>query len=304
MKSLVAAAAAALMLAAPLLSQTTTTIGGTTTTPTRVANGKGNGINVKSSVLLLSYDMYLNVPGQETLQFFLYQHHSVAGTFNLVKTWKVSVDGTNKGAQWYSSGVIAQQLLCGNSYILGVGWSGSVTYHYQTATCGSQFALGSWLRGHTTTSTNPLPSTMTGGGCDAAQYHQRFTTLPFTNVACLGTGCSPSTTVPRLVASTPPKTGTTLTIDLAGGAASRPATLLISPVRALSSPVQIAGCQVWLDLRLPVLPFGLSLSSAGEAKLQIPIPANSAYAGVRFATQAGVLGSTLDITNAVDLLSY
>jgi len=303
MKTLVATAAV-LVLAAPLLAQTTTTIGGTNSSPTRTGNGKGNGISIKSSVLLLSFDMYLNVPGKETLQFFMYHHHSTKGTFNLVKTWKIPVDGTNKGAQWYSTGVIAQPLLCGNSYILGVGWTGSATYHYRVSTCGSQFALGSWLRGHTARSTNPLPATMAGGGCDGAQYYQRFKTLPFTNVACAGTGCSGSATVPRLVASTPPNVGTTLTIELVGGAASKPATLLISPARALASPIQIAGCQVWLDLRLPVLPFGLTLSSAGEVKLQVPIPNNSANSGIRVAMQAGVLSSTLDITNAVDLLSY
>ena len=142
-----------------------------------------------------------------------------------------------------------------------------------------------------------------GSSCDRAQYYQRFRTLPFTSVACLGTGCSPSTTVPRLLASTPPKTGTTLTIELVGGAASKPATLLISPTRALATPVQIAGCPVWLDLRVPMLSFGMPLPSAGEAKLQIPIPTNAAT-GVRVALQAGVLSSTLDITNAVDLVSH
>ncbi len=302
MKTLVATAAV-LVLAAPLLPQTTTTIGGTSSAPTRTGLGKGNGISIKSSVLLLSFDMYLNVPGQETLQFFMYHHHSTNGTFKLMKTWKVPVNGKGKGATWYSSGVIAQPLLCGNSYILGVAWTGSLTYHYNVATCGQQIALGAWLTGRTARNTNPLPANMVSTGCDRAQYYQRFKTLPFTNVACVGTSCSPSTNAPRLLASTPPKVGTTLTIELVGGAASKPATLLISPARALATPVQISGCPVWLDLRLPVLAFGLPLSSAGEVKLQIPIPANSAK-GVRVALQAAVLSSTLDITNALDLLSY
>jgi hypothetical protein len=302
MKTLVTAAAA-LLLATPMLAQATTTIGGTNSSPTRVGLGKGNGVYIKSSVLLLDFDMYLNVPGQETLEFFVYHHHSQSGTYNLVKTWKVPVNGTGKGATWYSSGTIAYPLLCDNYYIIGVAWKGSVTYHYNVATCGSQIAIGNWLFGRTANTTNPLQTTMSGGGCDAAQYYQRFRTLPNPNVTCLGTGCA-SGTPPRLLATTPPQVGTTFAVEMVGGAGSTPAMVLLSPFRALANPVPIAGCQVWLDLRLPVISLGVPLSSSGEAKLPFPIPQNNVFAGVRFAMQAGVLGSRLDITNAVDLLSY
>jgi hypothetical protein len=296
--------AAALVLAAPLAAQTVTTIGGTASSPTRTANGKGNGISIKSSVLLLDFDMYLNVPGQETLQFFIYHHHSEKGTFRLVNSWNVKVNGTGVGAKWYSSGPKPTPLLCGNSYILGVAWTGSVTYHYSRSTCGSAFALGRWLFGRTANTVNPLPPTF-GSGCDVAQYRQRFRTLPFGNVACVGTGCSASAgTAPRLVATTPPRLGTTLTIQLVGGTASVPAVFLFSPAPTLSNPINLAGCPVWLNLKLPVITLTAPLSSVGEGILKIPVPSNTAYRGVKVATQAGVLGKLLDITNAIDLIGY
>jgi hypothetical protein len=74
----------------------------------------------------------------------------------------------------------------------------------------------------------------------------------------------------------------------------------LSPVKALTTPIPLFGCSIWLDLNLPVLTYTTVLSGAGQATLAIPIPQNPIYIGARIAVQAGV-GAALDISNAIDL---
>ncbi|MCB9868608.1 MAG: hypothetical protein H6837_02060 [Planctomycetes bacterium] len=297
----IALALALALAASSLTAQTVTTLGGTTNTSARTLNGKGNAILMNASVTMLSFEMYLNIPGPETLTFYIYRHHTDSGTFNLMKSWNVQVNGSSAGTTWYSSGIVPTPLLCGNSYILGVSWNTSVTYHYSIGTCRSPFALGTWLSGSTV---NQPPPQTESVGCDSAQYYQRITTTPLPAVSCVGTGCAGTSKAPRLVPATPPVLGTTLTLDLVDGVGSTPALMLLSPFKPLPTPIPVLGCSVWVDLSQPYANLTGSLSSAGQWTLSIPIPNSTIYRGQQITMQAGVLGSRLDTSTAVDLTVY
>jgi hypothetical protein len=265
--------------------------------------GKGNAISVNKSVMVHSFEMYMDIPGVETLTFYVYQHDvATKQSFKLVKSWNVKVNGTGLGSKWYSSGFNATYLLCGNSYILGVSWPGMNKYYFDVKACTQEkLPFGTWLSGSTVA--HPLPP-RESVWCDGAMYYQRITTTALSTVNCVGTGCSTSGPAPRLLASTAPVIGTTLKIDVAFGALPTPTAFLLSPTRALTNPIPLFGCSIWLDLRLPVLTFVIPVNGSGEVTLNIPIPLNPNLRGTRFAVQAGVLRPNLDITNALDLTLF
>lgn len=286
---------------APLAAQTIDTLGGTTTAPTRTATGKASLFQVDSSVVVLDYQMYLNVPGPETLTWFLYRHHSRTGAATLEWSQQVQVNGTGAGPTWYSSGPIPVPLAEGNFYMLGVGWPGTLTYHYNTSSVPLPVSFGSWQRAHTVTF--PPPSTYTfASGIDAAVYYQQVTTVPFNGVDVVGTGCSGTNLVPRLVASGAPTLGATKSLDLVDAAPNTLGVISLALGPTLPVPVPMFGCGIWLDLGLPAATTAVVTSQVGVASLPMTMPANPAYIGITLSAQAGVLPNGVDITNALQLI--
>src|SRR5688572_12436534 len=132
------------LLATPLSAQTIDTLGATTTAVTQSATGKANLFRVDTTVFLTNLEMYLNVPGVETLTFFMHRHHSQNGTYTLEWTPSVPVNGTGIGPAWYSAGQIVAPLVAGNHYMIGVAWPGSLTCYYKTPTSGQPVTFRRW----------------------------------------------------------------------------------------------------------------------------------------------------------------
>lgn len=294
-----AALAVAACAALPLSAQTVDTLGGTTTTVSlAAARAKANVFRVDTSVLLLNFEVWLDVPGPETLTFFLYRYHSKDGTYTLDWTKPVPVNGTGVGPAWYAAGPLTLPLLAGNHYQLGVSWPGSVTYYYKTATTGQPVSFGAWIRA--TTPSYLLPPTYTISGSDVAQYYQRLTSIPFPAVTPVGTPCA----TPRLVAAKTAAVGGSLALDLVGAttSANAPAVVLFAPGAALTTPIPIFGCSLWLNpVPGPILDVNLTLSGTGLASLALPIPADPALAGFVISAQAGVAGTAIELSNAVQM---
>ncbi|MCA8964111.1 MAG: hypothetical protein KDC48_04465 [Planctomycetes bacterium] len=287
-------AAAAL---ASLPAQTVDTVGGVNTASTRTNSAKASLFAVDSSVLLIDYEMYLDIPGPETLTFFAYRHHSRSGTAQLAWTHQVTVAGGG-GAQWYSTGPIALPLIEGNHYAIGVSWPGTLTYHYSTSTTGTPVSFGSWQRAHTLT--NPVPPTLNiPTGVDVAAYNQRLTTLPLPVVDNVGTGCSSTNLVPRLVATGMFGINTTEALELVDATPSSLGMFVIALGPTLAAPLPLFGCDVWLPLGVSASTATVT-SGAGYAQQPFPVPNNPLFIGTQFSAQSGVLGAAIDMTNAVD----
>ena len=289
-------ALASSMLALP--AQTIDTIGGTNSSPTRANSSKASLYAVDTSVLLFEFEMYLDVPGPENLTFFAYRHHSRSGTATLHWTHQVQVTGGG-GPQWYSTGPIFLAMLAGNHYVLGVSWTGSVTYYYSTSSTGTPVSFGSWQRAHTIS--NPLPSTLNiPSGVDIAAYHQRLTTFTLPSVTNIGTGCNPAGTPPRLVATDEFKIGTTQRLELVSAPASVLSAFVITYGSTLPTPLTLYNCPVWLDLFRPSASLPVVTSTAGYAALPFTVPNDPGFSGIRFATQAAVLDTSITMTNAIN----
>lgn len=285
----------------PLTAQTVETIGGTTTAPLRTNTSKASVIRVDSSVLLIDYAMYLNVPGQETLTWFLYRHHSRTGAATLEWTQQVTVNGTGVGPAWYSTGPIALPLIEGNHYMIGVGWPGSLTYHYTTSSAPLPLSFGSWQRAHTPGF--PPASTYTiASGIDTAVYYQQFTTVPFAGVDIVGTSCGATATLPRLVASGAPTLGATKVLDLVDATPNALGVVSLALGPTLPVPLPMFGCNIWLNINGPLASTAVPLSATGTASLPMTMPANPAFYGIPMSAQAGVLAASIQLTNALDLI--
>lgn len=288
------------LTAASLTAQTIDTIGGTTTATTRAASSKASLFRVDQTVLLLDYEMFLDVPGAESLTFFLHRYHSRAGTY--VQEWSttVAVNGTGVGPAWYSTGPIALTLVEGNYYQIGVGWPGTLTYHYVTSATNAPVSFGAWQRAQTpgfpVPATWPIPA-----GHDSAQYFQRLTTLTSNAVENVGAGCSSTTLVPKLVASGQFSLGSNQRFELFDALPSSLAVFALGVGPTVTTPTPLFGCTIWLDLLRPVSSAIAFTSTTGEASLPFPIPPNPVFVGTHLSVQAAVVGNAIDITNAVDV---
>jgi hypothetical protein len=287
---------AALYVASFVPAQTIDTVGGTNSQPITANTSKSSLYRVDSSRLLFTFEMYLSIPGPDTLTFFAYRHPQRDGNATLEWTLTMPVTGGG-GPQWYSSGPIALPLICNNYYLLGVAWSSSVQYYYNIATSGAPVSFGAWIRARTMTP--PLPPTTLITGSDVAQYYQRLTTLPLTGVGCVGTGCG--SVPPRLVASALPALGTTVNLHITNATPSVLGVYAFTFGTTLPAPVPLFGCSAWLNLAGTVISNALVLDGTGFGTLPFPIPANPIYTGTQLSLQAGVLSNPISLTNALDL---
>src|SRR5690606_33356248 len=82
-----------LLLLAPLAAQNVDILGATSTCPSGTLRAKANQIRVDQTVLVLDFEMYLDVPAAETLEFFAYRHHSRTAGSTLDWTLQVPVQG-------------------------------------------------------------------------------------------------------------------------------------------------------------------------------------------------------------------
>jgi hypothetical protein len=289
------------LLLAPAIAQTVDTLGATTTAPSRAATGKASVFRVDSSVLMLDYEMYLNVPGPETLTWFVYRHHSRTGVATMEWTQQVAVNGTGVGPAWYSAGPIALPLVEGNHYMIGVSWPGTLVYYYNTSSQPLPVSFGSWQRAHTTVAVPPATFTI-ASGIDTAVYNQRLTTVPFPNVDIIGNGCSGTALVPRLVASGVPTLGATKYLDLVDATANSLGMVSLALGPTLPVAIPMFGCGVWLNLGGATATTALVTSGTGVASLPMSLPANPIFQGLPLSAQAGVLTTNIDITNALNLV--
>lgn len=291
----------ALLAAAPLAAQTIDTLGGPSN-PATSGRAKANLFRVDSTVLLTEIEFWLNVPGAETLTFFVHGHHSRSGAATLRFTQPVPVTGTGVAA-WYSSGPIVLPLVCGNHYQIGVARTGTLTYNFTVVgSGGSPVSFGAWARGNTPSS--PVPPTWTfSAGHDGAQYYQRLATFPIPGAAgCVGQPCANGAALaPRLVAESLLSLGTTANLQLVDAQASSPAVLAFVQGTTLPASQPLFGCPLWLDTTSAVTTLAFT-SGAGGFTLPVVVPQNTAFLGFPLAAQAGVLGTFVSLTNALDLV--
>lgn len=281
---------------ATLPAQLIETIGGTTASPSGTNRGKGSLYRVDTSVYLIDFEMHLNVPGPDTLTFFLYRHHSRTGLATLDWTLQVPVTG-GIGAAWYSTGPIVLPLVAGNYYVLGAYWTSNVQYFYTTATQ-PPLSFGAWQRAHTFL--NALPATVSLTGSDIACYYQRFTTIAVPAVVNTGTGCSSAAVAPRLVADDFFAVNATTTLELADALPTSIALFAFANNGALPVPIPLFGCSLWLDITGPVNTFVTLTDGTGYANLPIGVPNNPALSGLTLSAQGLVFGTTsIDMSNAV-----
>lgn len=292
------AAALAASAAACLPAQfTVDTVGGTTSTGLRTNSGKASLYGVNSSVLLMDFEWWLDVPTTQTVTFFAHRHHSRAGTAQLIWTHQVTLTGGG-GPSWHSSGPIALPLLAGNHYTLGLSWAGSLSYYYSTAATGSPVSFGTWQRAHTVT--NPPPATLSiPTGVDGAQYHQRLSTVPLPAPNLVGTGCAPNL-VPRLVATGLFGIGTQESFELVDAAPSSFGAFVIAIGPTLPVAIPLFGCDVWVNLGAAATNTVIT-SAAGYAAQPFPVPNVPAFLGLQISAQGAVLGAGIDMTNAINI---
>jgi len=128
-----------------------------------------------------------------------------------------------------------------------------------------------------------------------------LTTLPLGAVNIVGTGCSSTALVPRLVASGMLSVGTTRSLDLVDAAPSSLGVYAVAIGATLPVPVPMFGCSMWLNLGGPVVSLAVITSAAGIANLPLTIPPDPSYFGMQLSAQAGVLTTAIDMTAALDL---
>ena len=279
-------------------AQTVDTLGGVNTASTRTNSAKGSVYRCDQTVFVMDYEMYLNIPGPETLTFFVYRHHSRSGSYALEWTGSYQVAGGG-GPAWYGTGPVGITLAEGNHYLLGVSWPGSLTYYYSTGATNTPTSFGSWQRANTLT--NPLPANYSvAAGVDVAMYHQRLTTIPTAAVDIVGTGCG-ATPAPRLVAAAPLAVGATRNLEVVEAAANTLAVYAIALGATIPAPIPALGCNVWLTLGGAVANLIQVTSATGYAAVPFAVPADPAYAGLQLSVQAVVLGGSAAFTNALDL---
>jgi hypothetical protein len=291
--------ALSLLTATSLNAQIVDIVGGTASAPTGANRAKASLYQVDTTILLLDFEVWLDVPATDTLTFFAYRHHSRTGLATLDWTLPVTVTGGG-GPQWYSTGPIALHLVGGNHYALGVSWVNNLTYYYSTATPGAPVSFGNWQRAHTINSA-ALPPTLTlPAGTDIAQYRQRLTSVPVPAVVSTGTGCSSTALLPRLVADEFFAVNTTTNLELVDTAATAIAVFGLGAGPAAAVPLPLFGCSIWLDITQPIVTLAQVTSAAGYASLPVAVPNNPVLVGQTFSAQGLVFGAVaVDVSNAV-----
>lgn len=270
---------------------------GSTANPATTGSAKANLFQVNDTRIVLELEWYLSIPpGQTTLTFFSHRHHSRNGFANLEWTLPVTVTGTGAPA-WYSTGPIALPLVTGNHYTLGVAYSTPLTYYFSIANPGAQVSFGNWQRGHTPAV--PLQPTLQLSGNDGAQYHQRITSVPVSYVVDVGTGCTTTSLVPRLVAGGFFSIATSQTLTLVDAAPSAITVFALAVGPTLPAPLPVFGCDLWLNLGA-FATLATVTDSAGGSNLTLGIPNNLLLVGQTYSSQALVFApATPQLTNAV-----
>jgi hypothetical protein len=275
------------------------TVGGTASAPTGANRAKASLYQVDTSVVLIDFAVWLDVPGPDTLTFFAYRHHSRVGTSTLEWTLPVAVTG-GTGPGWYSTGPIALNLVAGNHYALGVSWVNNLTYYYSTAAVGSPVSFGNWQRAHTINSAVVPPTLSLPAGSDVAQYRQQLTSIPVPSVVRVGTGCGSTALLPRLVADEFFVTNTTTNLELVDAAANAIGLFGLAPGATSPVPLPLFGCSIWLDVTQPIVTVASVTSATGYAALPIAVPANPLLSGQTFSAQGLVFSAApTAVTNAV-----
>jgi hypothetical protein len=301
MKLLSASALSLFALTLTLPAQNVDVVGGTSSAPTGANRAKASLYQVDTSIVLLEFEVWLDVPGSDTLTFFAYRHHSRTGIATLDWTLPVTVTG-GTGPGWYSTGPIALNLVAGNHYALGVSWVNNLTYYYSTATPPTPVSFGNWQRAHTINSATLPPTLTLPAGTDIAQYRQRLTSVPVTSVVPVGTGCAstPLGLPPRLVADDFFAQNTTTTLELVDAPATAIGLFGVAPGGTLPVPLPLFNCSIWLDVSQPVATVVALTSATGYASLAIAVPANPLLTGQTFSAQGLVFGAApTAVSNAV-----
>lgn len=284
---------------APLSAQIIDTVGSTQIAATS-GSAKANLYQVDDSRLLFEVEFYLQIPqGTETLTFFSHRSHSRNGNGELEWTHPVTVTGTGSPA-WYSSGLIAEDLAAGNHYTIGVAYTTGLTYWFDIPGPGAPISFGNWQRGHTPSS--PPPQQLQFAGNDGARYHQRITTFPVNSVVNVGTGCTTpgqGAVVPRLVAAGFFNINASQDLELVDASANSIAVIALTAGAALAAPIPVFGCDVWIN-PTGIATAGIITSILGYASITLPIPNVPALSGQTFSSQALVLNTQIDLSNAVE----
>ncbi|HEX5051761.1 MAG TPA: hypothetical protein VFZ65_08320 [Planctomycetota bacterium] len=280
---------------APLAAQNIDTLG-STSNPATTGLAKANLFGVDTTTLVLEMEWYLDVPGADTLTYFVYRHHSRNGSATLEWTLPVNVAGGG-GPAWYSTGPIALPLVAGNHYALGVEFNSTLTYYFSLGSPGAPVSFGNWQRGHTPA--NPLPPTLTLDGTDIAQYYQRITSVAVPAVVPAGMGCSSTALVPRLVASGLFQVNTTTQLEFVDTAPNSIVLFAAANGLTVTTPLPLFGCSIWLDLTGPLVAQAAISSPAGYSNLPVAVPNNLALIGTAYSAQGLVFGTAIDVSNAV-----
>jgi hypothetical protein len=135
-------------------------------------NGKGNAFRVDSPVVLTQQEFFLSFTGTNDLTFWVFDSPVEFGTYNLVQSNTVSINGT--GSNFYSSGPISVPLAAGRYYVLAVSPLNNITYFFNLGP--SQLtSFGAQVHGFAT-GVHPLGPSIDSSVDDSAIYYQRITT--------------------------------------------------------------------------------------------------------------------------------
>lgn len=284
-----------LLSAAPLSAQIVDTVA-SAQVAAQSGSAKCNLYEVDTTRLLFEVEWWLDIPaGPETLTFFMHRHHSRDGNADLIWTLQVPVMGTGT-PQWYSSGPIAEAMVAGNHYTIGVAYTPGLTYWFDIQGPGVPISFGNWQRGMTPPV--PLNPTINFTGNDGARYYQRITTFNVGNVVNVGTGCSPVGQAPRLVASGFFPINSSQDLELVDAPANSATVHALAVGMALPTPLQLLGCDVWLDVT-QMATAATTTSPSGESTLTLSIPNVPALVGQSFTAQSLVFTPAIYMSNGV-----
>lgn len=294
-------------LASMSSAQTQDVVGSTTNRSQRGGIAKGNSFRIDTTVILDSFDMWLDFTGPQAVDYYVYRCPSEAGTYVQLLQTTVQLAGTGPG--WYSSGSLQFPLICGGHYVLAISFPGTLAYYYGVGNS-QAVSFGEHTFAHAT-GTHPLPASFTTASNDQAIYHMRtWTVLPGAtdpDVSCIGVSCATSTSsAPELGVAQLPRLGSNGFELLLSG--STPALLGVAMVTPGLLPfgVPIAGpCELYVDPTLSFILIGpLNLNASGAANFAAPIPQDPSLRGARLGAQSFVIDVTtgaLDTTNALAL---
>jgi hypothetical protein len=281
-------------------------LGTTANAATRSAAAKGNSLRIDQTVVLESFEIYLDFRGAQDLEFSVFRCYAEAGTYAQVA--RVVVPTNGQGRRWYASGALDLFLLCGSHYILAVSWPGSATYFYDTTET-QALSFGEHTFGYAP-GTHPLPTSIATSSNDYAVYNLAVKThLPDSDepdVTCSGESCSTSATrAPELGTSAAPFLGTaSFELQLFGSPEGTLGTVLLAP-SLLAAPLPLVGsCELYLDLSSVYFALGTaSFDAARFARFPFPLPNDGSLRGQSVALQGFAVdaASALATANALVL---